>query len=200
MAMESNCLAYLWTKVINTSTYLTNRNPICSNGGLSPEHIYNGKAFDFNHLRVFGSLAYVHVSKSQRSKLEAKSIKCMMVGYDDWSKAYRCFDPKEKKLLINKDVVFNERIIGLSTLPWKQTLKFDNTTIPFVLYNLKANHGNQGSINVNMKSMIHDDEPTIDELSLHGNERLANDQSHHSKHEVVQHPKEVVQRTKGLMK
>jgi hypothetical protein len=61
---------------------------------------------------VFGSLAYVHVSKSEKSKLETKSIKCMMVGYDDQSKAYKCFDPKEKKVLISKDVVFDERIIG----------------------------------------------------------------------------------------
>jgi transposase InsO family protein len=42
MAMESYCLAYLWIEVVNTSTYLTNRNPIHSNGGLSPEHVYNG--------------------------------------------------------------------------------------------------------------------------------------------------------------
>jgi hypothetical protein len=52
---------------------------------------------NFNHLRVFGSLAYVHVSKSWRSKLEAKSIKCVMVGYGDQSKTYKCFDPKGKK-------------------------------------------------------------------------------------------------------
>jgi hypothetical protein len=94
-------------------------------------------------------------------------------------------------VLINKDVVFNERIIVLSTLPWKQALKFDNTTVPLVLYNPKASHGDEGSINVNSKSMIHDDEPTIDKPSLHGIERLANDdhhsndQSHHSKHETV---------------
>jgi len=83
MAMESNYLAYLWTKVVNIATYLTNRNPTHSNGGLSLEHVYNGKALDLNHLKVFGNLAYIHVSKSQRRKLEAKSIKCMTVGYDD---------------------------------------------------------------------------------------------------------------------
>lgn len=103
-------------------------------------------------------------------------------------------------MLISKDVVFNEGIIGLSTLPWKQVLKFDNTTIPFALYNLEASHGDQGSNNVNMKSTIHNDDPIVDKPSLHGNERPANDQSHHSKHEVVQHPKEIVQPTKGFMR
>jgi len=80
MAMELDCPAYLWKEVVNTATDLTNSSPIHSNGGLSLEHVYNGKAPKFNHLKVFGSLAYVHVSKSRRSKLEAKSIKCMMVG------------------------------------------------------------------------------------------------------------------------
>jgi len=96
-------------------------------------------------------------------------------------------------VLISKDVVFDEGIIGLYVLPWKQALKFDNTTIPLALYNLEANHGDQGSINVNPESMIHDDEPIINEPSSHGNERPANDddhsndQSHHSEHETMQH-------------
>jgi hypothetical protein len=104
-------------------------------------------------------------------------------------------------------VVFDEGIIGLLALPWKQTLKFDNNiTILLALYNPKASHGDQGSINIISKSMIHDDEPTVNEPSLHGNERLANDddhsndQSHHFEHDVVQHPKKVVQLMKSLMK
>ncbi len=81
--MELDYLTYLWIEVDNITTYLTNRSPIRSNGGLSPKHVYNGKAHDLSHLKVFGSLAYIHVSISQRSKLETKSIKCMMVDYDN---------------------------------------------------------------------------------------------------------------------
>jgi hypothetical protein len=119
MAMELHCPAYLWIEAVNTTTYLTNRSPTCSNGGVSLEHVYNGKAPDLNHLKVFRMLVYIHVSKSQRSKLESKSIKCMMVGYNDRSKTYKCFDPKEKKVLISKDVVFDDEIICLFALPWK---------------------------------------------------------------------------------
>ncbi len=100
MAMELDCPAYLWREVVNTTTYSTNSSPTHSNVGLSLKHVYNGEALKFNHLRVFGSLAYVNVSKSQRNKLEAKSIKCMMVGMK--------IDPKHinvltqrKKVLIN---------------------------------------------------------------------------------------------------
>ncbi len=96
-------------------------------------------------------------------------------------------------------MVFDEGIIGLSALPWKQALKFDNNiTILLTIYNLKASHGDQGSINVNPKSMIHDDEPIVDKPSFHENERPtndddhSNDKSHHSKHDVVHHPKEAI--------
>jgi hypothetical protein len=130
----------------------------------------------------------------------------MMVGYNDRSKTCKCFDPKEKKVLISKDVVFHEGIIGLSTLPWKQALKFDNTTIPVALYNPKASHGDQRSINVNPESMIHDDEPTIHKPPFHGNESVvndddhSNDQSHLFEHEAMQHPEEEIQLVEGLMR
>ncbi len=62
-------------------------------------------------------------------------------------------------------MVFDEGIIGLFALPWKQALKFDNNiTIMLTIYNLKASHGDQGWINVNPKSMIHDDEPISTEM------------------------------------
>ncbi len=64
MAMESYFPTYLWIEVVNTATYLTNRNPACSNGGLSLKHVYSGKALNLSHLKVFGSLVYIHVSKS----------------------------------------------------------------------------------------------------------------------------------------
>lgn len=36
------------------------------------------------------------------------SIRTSLVGYDDRSKAYRCFDLSTKKIYIRRDVVFNE--------------------------------------------------------------------------------------------
>jgi hypothetical protein len=32
----------------------------------------------------------------------------MFVGYDDSSKGYRCFNPLIKRIIVNKDVVFDE--------------------------------------------------------------------------------------------
>jgi hypothetical protein len=74
---------YLWTKVkVNTTTYVTNKNPAISNNGMSQKHGYNGKIPNINHLIIFGNLAHVYISNTKRNKVEFKSIQYTMVGYD----------------------------------------------------------------------------------------------------------------------
>jgi len=84
MAIEAKVLPkYLWTKVkINTTTYFTNKNPTFPNNGMLPKRGYNGKIPNINHLRIFGNLAHVYISKTKRNKMESKSIQYIMVGYD----------------------------------------------------------------------------------------------------------------------
>jgi hypothetical protein len=75
---------YLWTKAkVNTTTYFTNKNPTLSNNGVSPKHGYNGKIPNIDHLKIFGNLAHVYISKTKRNKVEFKSIQYIMVGYDE---------------------------------------------------------------------------------------------------------------------
>ena len=44
-------------------------------------HVWSGKYVSYNHLRVFGCMAYVHILKDERSKLDEKSKKSVFVGY-----------------------------------------------------------------------------------------------------------------------
>ena len=61
-----------------------------------------------DYFRVFGCLAHVHVLDQHRVKLDDKSKKCVLLGVSDESKAYRLFNPINNKVLINKDVIFEE--------------------------------------------------------------------------------------------
>ena len=63
---------------------------------------------DVSHLRVFGSTAYVHIPKSLRQKLDAKSQKLLFVGYSETQKAYRFFDRKTRRIIVSRDAIFSE--------------------------------------------------------------------------------------------
>lgn len=112
MAITSRAPASLWEEYLATANYINNR---CSTRALNLstpfESITNLKP-DLCHLRIIGSTAYVHIPKDMRSKLYSKTMSAILVGYDSNSKAYRCFDPLTKKILISKDILFYEDTMG----------------------------------------------------------------------------------------
>jgi len=99
---------YLWMDVVSHATYLINRSPTRANAGETPEKMYLGMTPDVSNLKIFGCLAYVHVPKEQRNKLDSKTLACLFLGFDSESKAFRLYDQNRKKVLISCDVVFDE--------------------------------------------------------------------------------------------
>ena len=53
--------------------FLINRSPRIALDGIVVKEVWTGNAVDYSNLRVFGCLAYVHVSSEERSKLDTKS-------------------------------------------------------------------------------------------------------------------------------
>ena len=45
-------------------------------------------------------VAYVHVPKEKRRKLDAKAEKCILVGYSDEQKGYKCYNPRTKEVRV----------------------------------------------------------------------------------------------------
>ncbi|KAK3034348.1 hypothetical protein RJ639_032246 [Escallonia herrerae] len=74
----------------------------------SPFEILYSEKPNVNYFWVFGSICYVHVPKSNRTKLDPKARKCVFVGYDSYRKGWRCMDPATKKFTISRDVVFDK--------------------------------------------------------------------------------------------
>ncbi|KAF2880266.1 hypothetical protein ILUMI_25914 [Ignelater luminosus] len=56
--------------------------------------------------RIFGSQRLVHVPSQKRRKLNNTAIQIIFAGYDQNSKAYRCYDPVQNKLVISREVSF----------------------------------------------------------------------------------------------
>jgi ATP-binding cassette subfamily B (MDR/TAP) protein 1 len=76
-----------------------------------PEEVWSEKEVKLSHLRVFGCVAYVHISDHGRNKLDPKSKKCIFLGYGEDEFGYRLWDDENKKMIRSRDVVFNERVM-----------------------------------------------------------------------------------------
>ncbi|KAB5533889.1 hypothetical protein DKX38_016975 [Salix brachista] len=73
-----------------------------------PNIVWKGKDVSYAHLRVFGCRAFVHVPRDERSKLDSKTKQCIFLGSEDDEFGYRLWDPKEKKIVRSRDVIFFE--------------------------------------------------------------------------------------------
>nr|GFA83330.1 copia-type polyprotein [Tanacetum cinerariifolium] len=61
-----------------------------------------------SHLRIFRSIAYVHVPSQRQSKLDDRSEKHVFIGYDKHSKGYKLYNLITKKVVVSRDVDFEE--------------------------------------------------------------------------------------------
>jgi hypothetical protein len=97
-----------WAEAVACAVYILNRSPTKIVRDMIPQQAWSGKHHSVSHFKVFGCIAYAHVPKQTRSKLDDKSEKCIFIGYDEQSKAYKLFNPITKKVIVSRDVVFKE--------------------------------------------------------------------------------------------
>ena len=98
-----------WAEAVSTAVYLKNRSPTKALPKMTPEEAWSGSKPSVEHLRPFGCKAYTHIPIQKRSKLDSKTVECILVGYDGESKAYRLFDPVKRVVNVGRDVIFDER-------------------------------------------------------------------------------------------
>ena len=65
-------------------------------------------------MRIFGCPAYVHISGEDRSKLDPKSKECIFLGFKKRIKRYKLWDPVTQEVVINRDVVFDEKSMTIA--------------------------------------------------------------------------------------
>ncbi|KAG6771904.1 hypothetical protein POTOM_023299 [Populus tomentosa] len=141
-----------------------------------PNRVWKGKDVSYAHLRVFGCRAFVHVPRDERSKLDSKTKQCIFLGSEDDEFGYRLWDPKEKKIVRSRDVIFFE---DQTIEDFEQKEKTESTT--FIPSNsnpiptpqlplMPANHGgdlqnddNGGFLN---EPLVGDVESTNDEIDI----------------------------------
>ena len=72
------------------------------------KELWSGQKPNISHLRVFGCLAWVHILKKRRHKLQPKSKAMIFIGYEPGSKGYQFWDAAHQCFEISCDVKFKE--------------------------------------------------------------------------------------------
>jgi hypothetical protein len=102
-----------WALAIDAAVYCRNRSPTTSLDDRTPYEAWCGKRPAISHMRIFGCLAFAHIRKEERKKLDPKAKACIFVGYSPDSSTYRLWDMEEGKLIESQDVYFVENQLGI---------------------------------------------------------------------------------------
>lgn len=108
LMIHMNIPTHFWSQGVLTATYLINRLPSQVLEFKSPYEILKGRPIDLSHLRVFGCIRFVHIQTSHRDKLDPRVVKCIFMGYSSTKKGYKCFNPITNKVVVSRDVKFEE--------------------------------------------------------------------------------------------
>jgi len=111
MLKEKGLPKQFWAEAVACSTYLLNRCPTKSVKNMTPQEALSGYKPSVAHLRIFGCLAYSQVPESKRKKPDGRGEKCIFLGYSEESKAYKLYNTLTKKLVVSKDVIFDEESV-----------------------------------------------------------------------------------------
>lgn len=70
MLCQSQAPMQLWAEAINTAVYVLNMTSTKKRADTTLFECWTGRKPDYSHLRVFGSLAFEHIPKGMRKKLD----------------------------------------------------------------------------------------------------------------------------------
>ncbi|XP_010473967.1 PREDICTED: uncharacterized protein LOC104753406 [Camelina sativa] len=108
MMFHTNVPKRYWGDAVMTTCYLINQISTKVLGDVSPFEVLNTVKPPIDHLKVFGCVCFVFIPRELRNKLDAKSTKCMFLGYSTTQKGYKCFDPANNRIFVSRDVKFLE--------------------------------------------------------------------------------------------
>ncbi|KAL0363824.1 UNVERIFIED_CONTAM: hypothetical protein Sangu_0480000 [Sesamum angustifolium] len=68
--------------------------------GQTPEEAWSGLKPPVQHFRILVYVTYVYIPDNSRTKLDEKSLKCVLLGISEESKAYRLYDPISRRIIL----------------------------------------------------------------------------------------------------
>lgn len=98
----------MWAEAIRHAVYVLNRLPTRALSEQTPYDAWTGFKPDVGCIRVFGCVVHMKVPGDRVKKLDDRSLEVINLGKKPGTKAYHLFDPRENKLYVSRDVIFEE--------------------------------------------------------------------------------------------
>lgn len=92
-----------------TAVHIINGLPSSVLRNKSPFEMFYHTSPPFDHLRVFGRLAY-SVNVQRRDKFAARALPTVFMGYSATKKGYKLYDLHSKSFFFSRDVVIHESV------------------------------------------------------------------------------------------
>ena len=115
LLLESSVPTRFWVESLATAAHLIDCMPSTSIKNQSPYYRLYKTFPSYYDLRVFGSVCFVHLPPSERTKLTTQSAKCAFLGYTPFQKGFLCYDPHIRCICTSRNVVFFEKKIFFQT-------------------------------------------------------------------------------------
>jgi hypothetical protein len=103
-----NIPGVFWAEAVRHAVYLLNRLPTKPMGDRTPYEAINGRKPHLGHLRMFGCTGHVRPAVPHLKKLDDRSLPMVYLGIEEGSKAHRMFNPNNNRIVVSRDVVFEE--------------------------------------------------------------------------------------------
>lgn len=97
MLHEKELLYYLWVKAVHTIVYILNKCPTKALEDKTPFEAYSERKPGVAHLKFFGCMCF-------------GCTNAVFIGYATCEKWYKVYDPMTRKLLLSRDIVFDENV------------------------------------------------------------------------------------------
>ncbi|KAL4385094.1 hypothetical protein GQ457_15G024750 [Hibiscus cannabinus] len=110
LRIQSGLPLVFWIDCVLHAAYLINVTPTPVLHNKTPFEVLFQKPPKLGHLKVFGSLAYASVLPKPHTKLDARAVKCIFIGYPRNIKGFRLFDIEKHVVFVSRDVVFSENV------------------------------------------------------------------------------------------
>jgi hypothetical protein len=106
---EAKLPASFWGEALQTANLLLNISPSRSVPvGKTPFKLWHGCKPLYSNLRVFGCRAYAHIGCDKQKSLESRALPCLFLGYPEDFKGWKLWDPRNQRIVISRDIIWNE--------------------------------------------------------------------------------------------